>query len=257
MSLILDGQILATEHSTGILHVESDESSLKLYVPKDEKERMISYFAWIPERLAAHFSTNGADAVKVISDILKIDFDYLDDYLIELGIPELSGFRQIAEHDLVEANLYSDGETPDQVETNARRLSRSLTPTAPAVSSYTASASSSFIAAPRSSRVTTPEARNISLATERRLFSPERSLRETVEIVAQLDDYIAHYIQLLDNVINSGEEGDLPTNFGFTSSRRTNPATIAMDPDKVFGIRSQDVMAHDMRIGAAGELYVR
>ena len=63
----------------------------------------------------------------------------------------------------------------------------------------------------------------------------------------KIDRTNERYRALLDHVIKSAkcERGQL---------RFSDEAFV---PDDVFGVRSTNQMLHDMRIGAAGELYVR
>ena len=68
----------------------------------------------------------------------------------------------------------------------------------------------------------------------------------------------SEYKALLDRVIRAAGENQLPPHDIFASHTPdpTNSAAATANPDMLFGVRSQDTMAHDMKIGAVGELYV-
>ena len=237
VSMELDGHVLATENSTAMLHVESDESNLRLYVPKDKKERGVSYITQIPTRLAAHLSITNADGIKVISDILKVDTDILDEVLLDLGVPQVPDLSVFVDGDSHE-HLHNDHEFVDDFVVESVSSSATTTAATPA---------------PTVIRNTTPGAHNASFSARELSFNPDSRLVESEEIMIPIENYIPRYKSLLDHVISAGEEGNLPS----ASSMPTLSTPLVIDPDSVFGIRSRDIEAHDMRIGAAGELYVR
>ena len=255
VSLKLDGRVLATQTTSGNLHLESDNSSLKLYVPKDRKSRMICYVAQIPARLAVYFCFADQAAVKVIGDVFKVDTDCLDGLLLELGIPETPDLQQLTDKELGagENETYMENVNQASGPTYLRACSSSLAPTTPSVSSFMASTSATAVT---QSRATTPEIQTTPMSDGRQSFNFVRPVDLAQEPANQLNAYITQYRILLDRVIRAGEIGTIPSNYTFLASRTTNSTTVTSDLEAVFGIRSQDMIAHDMRIGAAGELYV-
>ncbi len=193
----------------------------------------------------------------VIASVLTAGAGALGIILSDSGIPEFSDMQRRVNEELDKESASDDFGIfgPAEGSSSARQFSSFHRPTTLSTSSFAASSWSA--PAPTSSRATTPEGRRISFSPDRRFLNPEVRSSQAADTDRQLDDYVAQYTQLLDNVISAGEEGDLPTNFGFAASQFASSAAVAIDPDTVFGTRSQDMMAHDMRIGAAGELYVR
>ena len=256
-SLRLDGEILATQNSVGIFHLDSDGSRLKIYVPKNEVQREICYNTHLILGLLSNWEIDDTEAASIIGKALRTQrSSALSGILEEDGIPEIPDLQRLVEEESQQESAPDDFEEVfqdyDHLDTRDRSGSVALTS---ATSSFTAS--SSFTPAPTISRATTPDTQSASFSAGRRSFYPEVISRGPAEVVVQPDTYVTQYRLLLDKVINAGEDGNLPTNFGSASSRSASSTTVTIDPDTVFGVRSQDMLAHDMRIGAAGELYVR
>ena len=257
VDLKLDGRVLATQTTSGNLHLESDNSSLRLYVPKDRKARVICYIAQIPERLVMHWAMADMAAVKVIGDVFKAPTDALDGLLLELGIPEVPDLQTFVDEESGGEGDETDTEDVSQISgsTYTRANSSSFARTTPSVSSFVAKTSTTAVT---QSRASTPEVLSISTSLGRQIIGSAAPVNTIEEAVSQTNDYITKYKALLDRVISAGEESNFPTNFAFLQASNAVESD-APDPnsDTIFGVRSQDAIAHDMKIGAAGELYVR
>ena len=257
VSLEIDGRVLATQTTSGNLHLESDHSGLRLYVPKDRSAREFCYFVQIPNRLGTHWSIASDAALKVIGEILNMTTGILDRVLLEAGIPEIPGLRLVDEDSSREGDQ-TDLESINQAfgPTHTRADSSSLAPTTPSISSFVATSSATSAFTP--SRATTPEFQHRSVSLGRQAVSLVAPIDTTEKVVSQTEQYVSKYKRLLEHVVRAGRKSDIPVNYVFLQVLTAAEATGSdLDTDTIFGVRSQDAMAHDMRIGAAGELFVR
>lgn len=232
VGLELNGRVIEAQSTTGTLHIEDDDSSLKLYVPKDEKDREICFFTQLPERLVSHWAISDRAAVKIIGDALTASTYALDGILREYGITELPGLRPAEDAEIGEGGKDYIGPTSRTITAGVTNTSAKLSTPSTLSSAATAPAGLAF--------------------TQSRAIAPE----EAEDVVNRSG--ASEYEALLDRVIRAVEQVDLPVHETFTSHTTdpTNSAGAAADPDILFGVRTQDAMAHDMKIGAAGELYV-
>ena len=90
LTLSIEGSPLATvDGARSTLHVEEDDKQLRLYVPKDRKDRELCFLNTLPSRLVTHLGIIDRAAVKVFGDIFKGNAYLLDDLLTELGLGRL------------------------------------------------------------------------------------------------------------------------------------------------------------------------
>ena len=261
MDLTLDGVVLASQADSGSLHLESDDACLRLYVPKDRKQRAISYMANIPERLLSSWCIADTTALKVIADVVKAEIYLLNDLLVELGVPEVQDLQDLADgeygEDESEDDSGIDDREPSSTSTCRRAHSRSLAPKPPSFRVFEDSTSVTVVA---QNRATTPELQSANLTLSRASSSLASTLVTPLDLTSEsaghLKDCSTPYRMLLDKVICAGKRGNIPKERTSLNSRKSVSSTNDLDLDTVFGVRTQDRMAHDMRIGAAGELYV-
>jgi len=88
--------------------------------------------------------------------------------------------------------------------------------------------------------------RSISVA----LRSPSPALPEPIEFIAN-----TAYRDLLDNVIGIAQQAAIPHR-GVIVGPANGQSDDSFDPIATFGVRSQGEVNHDIKIGAAGELFV-
>ena len=252
--LELDGRVIASQRTTGTLHIEDDGPSLKLYVPKSRKDREICFFTQLPERLVGHWAISDRAAVKVIGDALTASSYALDGILIEHGIPEIPDLRPAEDVECAEEQGdFGIGATIHSPTTITARANESSTELR---TSSTFSLAAEAFTAVILSRTITPEEQTTSESLRRLRISARPSANAAVDTVNRSGD--SEYKMLLDRIIRAAKENELPPHEPLssdTSDVTDSTATIA-DSEIVFGIRAQDIMAHDMKIGAAGELYV-
>ncbi|KAL2065322.1 hypothetical protein VTL71DRAFT_2991 [Oculimacula yallundae] len=254
------------------LHIEESPEGLKIYVPKNSRDQEICYLRQLPtklfnETMMAKADTNSTTAlnsraVSIISTILVSSDDVVDLVLEEAGIVPVSYPDQYKEEDQQlpdnvgadqEQNVEGDIESLTS-ETQSGTASAGLR--TPSVQTTT-SATSMYGASPRPYVPLHPTQPRSSPAAgsqpnpsdrARRQFTPESS-----------DD---EYRRLLNNIIIAARNrrGGFPSRGAFNLDELLNalPVEVAEEVntyDLPFGIRNNNQLAHDMKIGAAGELY--
>jgi len=234
IELVFSGKAIAKQRTQGRLHFQDDGHHIRLYVPRDAKLRERSYLKDVPERIVSHFKIKDQGAAKVFGDALKCSLLILDDVLKDHGIVRVPGAEPVPQEDQPIMSVESAG--------NTRRTEFETRATSP---------SSTIVGdtrTPASSNTGTLSVRERS-ARDSRAPSPG-SVRSypTEEIVQERVDYTnENYRVLLDHVIKCVQNGR--DQFRLSSE--------GFVPDNVFGVRSTNQLLHDMKIGAAGELYVR
>ena len=258
VSLELDGCILARQTTRGNLHLETDDSTLRIYVSKDREDREVCYFTRLPERLATHWSIIDKAAVKVIGNALTAPNFAVNGILLENGIPEMPSLQQFMDAEPDDEGKGESGHTGIGNQTSeptyARAYSSSVGPMTSSVSSYLTTNSAESIST--HSRATTPEMQNMSMSMGRQTLSPRPSIITAQQAISQVNSNVEEYTKLLDSIINAGRSIDFPCKSALEASNTINSDTINTDSGAFFGVRSQGVMAHDVKIGAAGELFV-
>ena len=73
------------------VHIDSDEEQLRLYVPKDKKERKLCYLNQLPQKLAIHLGLADSSAIRIMGSIMSASSDLLDDLLMEEDIVRVRG----------------------------------------------------------------------------------------------------------------------------------------------------------------------
>lgn len=236
VELVLNGMAIAKQSTQGRLHFQDDGDYIRLYVPRDAKLRELSYLTDVPERIVSHFEIKDQGAAKVFGDALKCSLIVLDDVLKSHGIVRVPGIlAEPAPQDdqpTVSVNL---ARNVPRTESETRAISPSSTivgDTIPSVSLDTEALGVRAQPAPFS-----------------RATSPGSARMYPIEEVTQtrVDRANENYRALLDHVIKTAQNG----------RGHVTPFSEGFVPDNVFGVRSTNQLLHDMKIGAAGELYVR
>lgn len=225
VNLELNGQVIARQTTSGKLHLENGESCLKVYVPTDSTAREICCHKQLPEQLVTHWSI-AEKAVPVIQSVLIMSIAALDEMLSDHGIPELPDLQQLLDIEPDDEEEYLETAAGNQAPefTHARTYSMSTGPT-DSTRYFARSTSASYFT---QSRATTP--------------------------MGEMNDHVTEYRKLLGKVIDASGRSSFPSQWSFQAATSSTPAGI--DVDTIFGVRSQDALAHDIKIGAAGELFV-
>lgn len=229
--------IIASESTRGVLHLQDDGSGIRLHVPHNDKERELSYLTQVPERIVSYFGIKDRGAAKVFGDVLRSSLIVLDDVLTNHGIVHVQG---------VTAESMPGNEMPTSSESSTRSSPRANSnASAPTSAADTvvedAISSTASLTGGSSIRVQpAPLAQSAGSG-----IAPVFAWEEPSQTRANLA--LEKYRALLDHVIKSA-----PCDRG-----SVNHSGEPFVPDEVFGVRTTNPLLHDMKIGAAGELYVR
>ena len=252
------------------LHVEEINNHLKLFVPHEKRDRELCFLKHLPDRLAAYLGLQNPEAVKVLGDLLKSSACVLDQLLDEHGIVQLPwsepAQQNASSHESWENDeeivgqsrlvlaarppSNSRGTTPERGRDTFQRISDSTPrPGSRASSAYDTETNSSY---GRSSFTPATLSFTSSLNTPTSSLTPARA---SVRLEATPIQPIAtaEYIALLNYVIAAAAATAMQTLGLPPLAEQCEPIELS---DTTFGRRSDNQIAHDIKIGAAGELYV-
>lgn len=206
--------------------------------------------------IAALFMSSNEVVCDFLDDAGIIPVPYPDEFAIEASEQVASTIKPIIQHqDYSQANEETEnfassrddrGQSPEESTSSPGSRLLSPTPSSSYRSNY---------------RAATPTYRQPSLST----FSSQPSTpRSNEPLLFSVNSRQSEYRRLLNNVIAAAKSkrGGFPTRGAFNLDSLLNALAINSDTDPAsyespFGIRSENQLAHDMKIGAAGELYVR
>ncbi|KAL2038032.1 hypothetical protein N7G274_009252 [Stereocaulon virgatum] len=238
------------EGARSILHIEEDEKQLRLYVPKDRKDRELCFLNTLPSRLVTHLGINDRAAVKAFGDVFKANAYVLDDLLTDLGLMRLPWTDPVSHRILGDESpgdaWGSTSHDSSNTSLEQPRQSRASTPGSdPYIPRYASNPKA------LGNRASTPSwyENNVStpISQSSTLFSTTpRSGLTLVRTAARArinSDGIDNtkYKALLDYVIAS-----------VSGDQNATPVALSDTP---FGVRSEDQVRHDIKLAAAGELY--
>ena len=258
------------------LHIEETPEGLQIYVPKNPRDQEICYLRLLPtklfnETMMVEVDTNStaaldSGAVSIISAIFASSDDVVNLVLEEAGIVPVSYPDQYKEDfqqslDYVGADQEQNTENDIEIltsETESGTSSAGLD--TPSTQSTTPSdaATSTYRASYQPNVPTQPIQSSNSPTAMSRLNLSDRSLRQFTPESSDLE-----YGRLLNNIIAAArnKRGAFPSQGAFNLNELLNalPVETAEEVntyDLPFGVRNENQLAHDMKIGAAGELYV-
>jgi hypothetical protein len=267
------------------LHVTEDARGFQIYIPKDKKGREICYLRTLPTKLLDQFFngdttapqslTDHALAITVISDILKSSDLVIDDVLEDAGIVTVpfADENRDQEFDLTgeeiptrETSLEPSESVRSTSATGSQRvwdedtLSSSGSSAGTSWRTRSSSPQPSYrtgfqampnAGAPRTSSIPRPSEPASGANIPRSSFT--------------VDSREVEYLRLLNDVVNAARDkkGVFPTKSRFDLRSLFDSLPTDQDQgdavntyDMPFGVRSENQILHDMRVGAAGELYV-
>jgi hypothetical protein len=274
-------ETVTVEISKSKLHISEVSGVLKIYVPKDRKDQELCFLQLLPTKLfnkvimgnEANNSILASDseAVRIITTLFMSSDEVVSDLLDDAGIipvmyPDDFNIEDSEQDHTIDESAVQQREylrisreiEPDVSPRGGRGLSpeesassprtRLLSPTPPSIyrsnyraatPTYTQPSISSFTSRPSTPRSNDPAPFSINSGQ-------------------------AEYHRLLSNVIAAAKSkrGGFPTQGAFNLDDLLNALPIESDAEPVsyelpFGVRSENQLAHDMKVGAAGELYVR
>jgi len=251
MTLVQYGNPVTVKNSKANFHLEDRGDQIRLYVPRDTKDREVCFFRQLPRRLLSFFAISDTTAEAVICGILNSSsLVVVNEVLKDAGIIEVDGINRPLEPEVEEPQA-NDESVLESTETQSTE-SGPVTP-APTESSFhpTADTADPYTEVPYA----TSSRRGRRLLSTTSSPSSGHSFRPTPSTDRSFQD--AGYAGLLDRIINAASRVTLPNRGAYAVDGLQNVPPSGADPytifDTVFGTRS---MERDKKVGAAGELYV-
>jgi hypothetical protein len=219
--------------NTGHVHLQERDGGWQIFVPENRDAREVCYMREFPHALAKLFQI-APSAQENISHVLNSSIVVIDELLEQGGIGKVPGIEppprrvieEVDEHGVVgeeAAHSEESGESPRVLELLDTPIS-SVFP------------EGGLRASPRQV-VPPPRSPSPAYPEEHGLFTDNA------------------YLELLNNVIRVARRVTLPHRDALAGPAN-GQFHQDFDHDAAFGIRSQGQMSHDVKIGAAGELFV-
>jgi hypothetical protein len=275
-----NNKTVTVEVHSSKLHIEEESEVLKIYVPKDQKDQELCYLRALPTKLfneimmgdTSRNSTLAADssAVAIIAALFTSSDEIIGYVLDEAGIgsvPYPDEFNDEASN-LAEPGIEPTEQNGDRPEVSPADEStwsgtegRVLTP------EESGSSTGSRLLSPTPTFSYRANYRSESQASRQPLISsfrsPPSSPRSSTLPPFSVNSSQTEYRRLLNNVIAAArsKRGGFPMRgpFNLDGLLSALPVDSPEEPvsyDLPFGVRNENQLAHDMKVGAAGELYV-
>ena len=262
-------------------HISEDSGILKVYVPKDRKDQELCFLQLLPTKLFNEVMmgdktsnstlASDAEAVRIIAALFMSSDEVVCDLLDEAGIIpvpypdefDIEAFEQASS--IVDSAIQYENHSPINIETEPgespkedREQSLEKSVSSPGSGLLSSTPPSSYRT---SYRVASPTYRQPSISS----FSSRPSTSLSNEFAPfSVNSGQAEYRRLLSNIIAAAKSkrGGFPTRGAFNLDDLLNALPIESDAEPIsydlpFGVRSENQLEHDMKVGAAGELYVR
>lgn len=265
LSVMQSGLPITVESARGVLHLEEQNNTLKIFVPRDQRDRRLCYMNQLPKDLIAHLGITDAAARGVFQNVLGSDMDILDDILEGDGIiqveldPSLEGVGDVepdeAISEVAASDFSSDHAGPRPVPRPATAQEPgsdadpdgSINPT-PSTVTYLSERS-------RPSSIQNGNAFDIPAVSRQQSINVRQNVRVDIFGRQEEEEEISLYTRLLIQVATAARNAtfDIGTIARVFLSIPSVSATLSNSP---FGNRSRNQLDHDIRVGAAGELFV-
>jgi hypothetical protein len=228
--------------NTGYVHVQVHNDSFRIFVPSDKKSQEICYRRHFPQALANLFRIDSASR-EILSNVLNSTLTIMDDLLEEAGIAQVPGIELPARRTVDEPDEPDEVITEDTMAQDEAPQIRFASASIKVENEF--SESDSMPPAPIYTPPRSPE------SARRESRSPRPQGISTEEVY----DSSSAYRELLSHVIRVANRTELPrcNVLAHPSSGQNFPGFNRAD---AFGVRSQNQINHDVKIGAAGELFV-
>ncbi|KAL4881114.1 hypothetical protein BJY04DRAFT_218629 [Aspergillus karnatakaensis] len=245
--LQLDHVRAEVDSDSGLVHIETINDDLQVYIPRAPEEQERCYTLHLPKALRHHFQVQTPEAQLTLQLVFLSPNLLVDQLLDGHGIVEISDVLELPDHDSESVGSQSDEENGfDAGGSNTESSDETATQIFTPVSSpprYDTEPRERPIFAHHRAR--TPASRPFVLTLDS--TSPEPG---------QLPAYpeASPYGRLLENVVTLARRYTLSELLEGSPNRVTGLANVAHED--AFGSRSQRQLEHDIKIGAAGELFV-
>lgn len=247
------------QSGNGLVHIEVQSDTLKIYIPRDPLDQEKCYRTELPKVLSRHLGIRDEKALQTFRTIFTTSEEILesvlnDDGVIPFSLPD----SQEAE------SQSSDGADSDTISINSHTLSGEDLGQESTFNSRTTDSSPANHGirnmTPGSTRSTRFPQNDRST---HRAYQPQRAIHHNVvspspgRINPDLGTTIAQtrYTEALTNVVNQARGAS------FRGTLQTPANTIRNNRNNVsgydFSIESPHRLERDIKVGAAGELYVR
>lgn len=250
-SLVLQlNEVTASVQSdSGSVHIEEINDVLRIYVPRDDSDRQRCYNIDLPQALGHYFGLRDSTASAILSLVFVIPENLIDESLDRHGVVRVSP----------DISQRPESEFPDTTTLEARVEEDHVIP-----GSGESQESDQGIHTPRDTPRSSPETTvelPRTIVTHYRTSTPpprpftvpypDRAFPDTVPRTVS-EHHL--YIQLLDKVIRLARP--LALSEALQRPIHTGGSNPSASHESVFGVRSENQLAHDIKIGAAGELFV-
>lgn len=229
LELHLNDVSATVQSDTGFVHIEGGQDELQIYVPRDSKDRQRCYLLHLPHALVRHFALRDAAASMMLQLVFTTGEDFIDDLLDSNGIIGLPS-------DIGELAVGQDNSLSQDTDTLVDGTLNTPRPT------YQNREESVEV------QVTSRHRRAVSP-------SPQPVPVELLDSLPTSPHAVTPYVRLLDQVISMARQMTLLEALQRLPPSLSNRATVAHE--QTFGVRSDNQIDHDIKIGAAGELFVR
>ncbi|KAF1938515.1 hypothetical protein EJ02DRAFT_457780 [Clathrospora elynae] len=246
---------LRVESDRPTIHHETDEGCLEIYVPVDRQQRRMCYRSQLP-KLLANIVGVGSIAYHDMSVIVSSDLKGLDDILVEQDIPYVSWIQKpsldISEDEefTVSTPRLSCNNSIAHTEIRIRQTSLSSRCLSPSVSLPSETTLVEHATTPRTPASHTPRHTHPSEDE-----SDDSHGSVPISPPPQYHDFVEQVLCIARRArfILPGFLSFMPLTLFAPAN---DPIPVIFDRTATFGNRSADQMAHDRRIGAAGEAFV-
>jgi hypothetical protein len=280
LTLRQGGGRITVESGKANLHIREDNKTLTLFVPRDSIARERCYLSQLPSRLLGYLAISDTAAKSTLTAVLTCSQAVLDDLLEDNGIIEVPGLvplqsttqcEEDPEYHTVETDNATSSSARQQRATPVAESDHSPGPftlnTTPSLYSFVGGSATSANRSNSAFRFTfsQPEPTSFSAHPITPIPPPGRSPSPGNQDPApSVFGSNEEYRTILDSIITAASRAAFPPPPLFDhNGRLLQPASITgtnrqrtILPDTVFGNRSQNQVSHDVKVGAAGELFV-
>lgn len=255
-----NGLSITAETDTGLVYIDHSSNRLRIYVPRDLRQRQRCYSTQLPKALVSFLEIEDRTATEVFRLPCLLQGDIIESVLDDNGISRASYAEAENPDSPTETTKGSnlDGEILTAPHTQSDDESRSLEEFRQGSMAGQGTASNSMLSTvqhadyepePSISRITHRQVASIPAVSVSRDFSEPSA--DTAPVPTLQD---SQYARLLGHVIRLAREAAFPQTLDIpsTATRVNRDFTQGL----ASSIRSESQLTHDIKIGAAGELYV-
>ncbi|CRG88031.1 Cadherin-89D [Talaromyces islandicus] len=267
LSLPYRGITVTAASDRGVFHLEDTEEALRLFVPRDNKQREKCYLTQLPKALMSYLFIDEPRAEKTFLLVIQASVYVLDEVLDEGGIVQVpDGYLSSSEQDNVSIEEDSHSEIAvDSLDNFPTPGTDASIPRSTRLSALGHASGHEVFSTTSYSRASSPYV-GVERVDRPRVSEPSSSsdlvlISETATDAQTSSTQLSHYVRFLTRIIQIARRTELPTILARSVRPMGNVQTF---PDyalreelaAAFGTRSENQLAHDIKLGAAGELFV-